>query len=532
MPPVTCEATLGSLQQLTTLKRLSLDFAEGIGNAEMQSLRLPSSLKAMTLLEPIPASNIFRDMSAAVGFLAELRGLRECHSAFTWLDHQLPSYAPLSSAMQGLETLILTDRVLDADTLAAFGAAAPWLREVKLVRCTMRDGDTSAVCSFLESLRSAKSVTLAKLEGCDSAAPLLESVSHLGSTLTDLHLFELGPIDDTIAKHVSKLTGLTTLCLEGMGADTALSERFVADGLAPLTKTLRTLHLAWVADSFDDAALRRLATVNNSNLQELVLHRCDGVAGPGIAALAASCTRLHTLDWRGSEQLDAVAALDAALALPALQLLNLSSTPPQLSSGGREPKPTLEPSFLAPPTAKQATQPQRGGTPSQLHMLLLQHCHMADEQLAARVASLPQLRTLVLNNCPNLGTGGALVSALKTSCPRLSTIALEMCGITDASLMNLLAQLGSRLAKLAVRRCSGLSAGAAAAVTEQLAGEDPTGGQLPWQRALAAGRHININIEGSDEALGLSNVMGGMMGSMMKLALLKSMNKLFDSNGE
>lgn len=45
VPPVTCEATLGSLQQLTTLKRLSLDFAEGIGNAEMQYLRLPSSLK-------------------------------------------------------------------------------------------------------------------------------------------------------------------------------------------------------------------------------------------------------------------------------------------------------------------------------------------------------------------------------------------------------------------------------------------------------------------------------------------------------
>lgn len=150
------------------------------------------------------------------------------------------------------------------------------------------------------------------------------------------------------------------------------------------------------------------------------------------------------------------------------------------------------------------------------------------------MAALPQLRTLVLNNCPNLGTGGALVAALKSSCPRLSTVALTMCGMTDASLMNLSAQLGSRLTSLTVRGCSGVSAEAAAAVTKALAGEDPAGGgQLPWQRALAAGRHINVDIEGSDAMMtGLPDLTGGMMDSMVKLAVLKKMSELFDSNGE
>lgn len=188
-------------------------------------------------------------------------------------------------------------------------------------------------------------------------------------------------IDDADARHLSQL-GLTKLYLEGMDVDTVLSERFAADGLAPLT-TLRVLHLAWVADSFGDAALRRLAAL--TNLEELVLNRCDGVAGPGIAALAAACTRLRMLDWRRSEQ-DVAAALDAVVALPALRVVQLSSTPPQLSVGRREPQPPQEPSFLAPPAPQQAApHPQPGSPPSRLHSLFVQHCDMGDEQLAARI---------------------------------------------------------------------------------------------------------------------------------------------------
>lgn len=44
-PPPSDEQTLGSMSDLTQLRRLSLHFAEGIGNAEMRALRLPTSLE-------------------------------------------------------------------------------------------------------------------------------------------------------------------------------------------------------------------------------------------------------------------------------------------------------------------------------------------------------------------------------------------------------------------------------------------------------------------------------------------------------
>lgn len=57
-------------------------------------------LQTLSIKELLPPSNIFRDTPAALGFLSELRCLRRCQSSFKWLDHQLPSFGPLSAAMQ------------------------------------------------------------------------------------------------------------------------------------------------------------------------------------------------------------------------------------------------------------------------------------------------------------------------------------------------------------------------------------------------------------------------------------------------
>lgn len=87
------------------------------------------------------------------------------------------------TAKQGLEVLLLNNRVLDADALAGFSAAAPWLWEVELHECSLREGDTSALCSFLEGLQTATLIALTLMEGSDTAAPLLQSISHLGAHL-------------------------------------------------------------------------------------------------------------------------------------------------------------------------------------------------------------------------------------------------------------------------------------------------------------------------------------------------------------
>lgn len=51
VPPSTDKQTLGMLAQLSQLRKIGLHFVEGIGNAEMAALRLPTSLK-VRLLNP------------------------------------------------------------------------------------------------------------------------------------------------------------------------------------------------------------------------------------------------------------------------------------------------------------------------------------------------------------------------------------------------------------------------------------------------------------------------------------------------
>ncbi len=50
VPPSTDKQTLG--MQLSQLRKIGLHFVEGIGNAEMAALRLPTSLK-VRLLNPV-----------------------------------------------------------------------------------------------------------------------------------------------------------------------------------------------------------------------------------------------------------------------------------------------------------------------------------------------------------------------------------------------------------------------------------------------------------------------------------------------
>lgn len=499
-PPATSEATLESLQQLTTLESLFLMFVEGIGNAEMRALRVPTCLKAMTLIELLPASNMFRDTPAAVGFLSQLRGrLRECQSCFTWLDHQLPSYAPLAAAMQGLETLVLYQRVLDADTLAAFGATAPGLRTVELISCSVRDGDTSALCSFLESLRAATRLVFWTVEGCAGAAPLLQGISHLGGSLRELGAIEMGTVVDADAQHLAKLTVLTSLHLEGSVHDIAITERFAAEGLVPLT-ALRTLQLSYVDAS--DAAVQRLSSLQR--LEVLHLTFCHGIRGHGVAALRA-CSRLQALVVTVGSHLDVMTALDFAMGLPAIQTLSVAGGPE-----GHQPQPALQPSFLVPQTQQPAMMSlplQRWASPSKLNTLFVQHCDITDEQLAARLATLPQLRTLLLNNCRAAIMSAALVATLKASCPRLADVQLRQCAVTDATLMNLAQELWPRLTRLTVHDCSGVSADVAAMVAGMLTGTRGSDDLLPWQRAMAAGRHIEADIT----APAAPKQMGGMM---------------------
>lgn len=89
---------------------------------------------------------------------------------------------------------MLHDRVLDADSLAGFSAAAPWLRQVEILGCTLREGGTSALCSFLDSLQTADHIILSDIEGCNDATPLLKSISHLSGTLQTLSINDVGKV--------------------------------------------------------------------------------------------------------------------------------------------------------------------------------------------------------------------------------------------------------------------------------------------------------------------------------------------------
>lgn len=150
-------------------------------------------------------------------------------------------------------------------------------------------------------------------------------------------------------------------------------------------------------------------------LVALQLSHCERLAGHGIAALAA-CTRLSCLEVNGG-RLVVAAVLGAASATPALETASLASAP----RGSHQSQQTAqERSFLAPPAPWQAVpQLQWGGPPSKIHTLYIQHCDLADERLAVRVAALLQLRTLLVNNCPHISAGGAHVSALQSDCLRL-----------------------------------------------------------------------------------------------------------------
>lgn len=311
---------------------------------------------------------------------------------------------------------------------------------------------------------------------------------------------------DADAQHLAKLTVLTSLHLEGHVHDTAVTERF-AEGLAPLT-ALRTLRLAYVRSC--DAAVQRLSSLQS--LESLQFTFCDGIRGHGIAALRAA--RLRALVITGGSHLDVMTALDFAMGLPAIQTLSVAGGPE-----GQQPQPPLQPSFLAP----QAQQPafilpplQQRAPPSKLNTLYVQHCDITDEQLAARLVTLPQLRTLLLNNCRAVSMSATLVATLKTSCPRLADIQLRQCAVTDATLMNLAQELWPRLARLTVHSCSGISADVAAMVAGTLTGSPGSDDLLPWQRAMAAGRHIEADITAPAAPSQMNDMMAAQFPALMR----------------
>lgn len=111
---------------------------------------------------------------------------------------------------------------------------------------------------------------------------------------------------------------------------------------------------------------------------------------------------------------------------------------------------------------------------------------------------MPHLRTLSLFNCPRVTVGAALVATLETSCPKLAPLDFIGCGITDSALVNLSTVLGGLLCRITLRHCSGVSDDdVATVVTAVLLDASGTGDeqtQLTWQRALAAGRHVRVDI--------------------------------------
>lgn len=71
--------------------------------------------------------------------------------------------------------------------------------------------------------------------------------------------------------------------------------------------------------------------------------------------------------------------------------------------------------------------------------------------------------------------------------------------------MNLSLALCGRLCKLVVQRCSDVSDDVAAMVTKALLDEKDSDGllqqRLPWERAAAAGRHVEVDISGGSDPL-------------------------------
>lgn len=98
------------------------------------------------------------------------------------------------TAKQGLESLAIVGRVLDANMLTIVHTVAPRLKELRLRNCFLDDGDTSALCASVEMLQSATHTEFSSFADAWQAGPLLESMSHLHATLQRLVVCDAGTV--------------------------------------------------------------------------------------------------------------------------------------------------------------------------------------------------------------------------------------------------------------------------------------------------------------------------------------------------